>query len=207
MKTSKPNMRQEQAAETRRKLLESARALFAKNGYAGTPVRSINREIDMADGLLYHYFPGGKKEIFQVLMKEGFHKTVIGIRSYNDLVENLSLEQVLDHLYRFWDEVFSEHLELLKILLKENETMELVEIDALKCLLEERRQWIAEFLERRHQQGEIKYLDFEMAADHIMTICISNIMNKMLPLDNDLICDAQKREKSIQFMVNLWKNP
>ena len=25
----------------------------------------INRSVDLADGLLYHYFPGGKKEIFK----------------------------------------------------------------------------------------------------------------------------------------------
>ena len=48
------NMRQEQAAATRRKLLDSAGKLFAQNGYKGTSVRSINRNVGVADGLLYH---------------------------------------------------------------------------------------------------------------------------------------------------------
>ena len=59
------NQRQEQAAATRQKLLTSAQHLFAQNGYKGTTVRMINRSVDLADGLLYHYFPGGKKEIFR----------------------------------------------------------------------------------------------------------------------------------------------
>ena len=59
------NQRQEQAAATRQKLLTSAQHLFAQNGYKGTTVRMINRSVDLADGLLYHYFPGGKKEIFK----------------------------------------------------------------------------------------------------------------------------------------------
>ena len=68
------NQRQEQAAATRQKLLTSAQHLFAQNGYKGTTVRMINRSVDLADGLLYHYFPGGKKEIFKELdevVKEG----------------------------------------------------------------------------------------------------------------------------------------
>ena len=64
------NMRQEQAAATRRKLLDSAGKLFAQNGYKGTSVRSINRNVGVADGLLYHYFPGGKEEIFMTIVKE-----------------------------------------------------------------------------------------------------------------------------------------
>lgn len=207
MKTSKPNLRQEQAAETRRKLLLSAKGLFAKNGYAGTPVRSINREIGMADGLLYHYFPSGKKEIFQVLIKEGFEKTVIGIRGYNEVVESMPMEQVLDQMYRFWDTVFAENLDLLKILMKESETMELIEMGALKRLLEERRLWIAAFLEKRHRQGEIRHMDFQMAAEHIMAVSISNIMSKMMNLSSDLCGNAQNRMESIQYMVGLWKNP
>lgn len=67
---SSGNLRVEQAAATRQKLLESAQKLFAENGYQGTPVRAINRNADLADGLLYHYFPGGKKEIFQAVVEK-----------------------------------------------------------------------------------------------------------------------------------------
>lgn len=43
-------------------------ALFAENGYEGTPVRAINRKAGLADGLLYHYFSDGKKEWFFVCL-------------------------------------------------------------------------------------------------------------------------------------------
>ena len=57
------------AAETRSKLLESAQKMFAEKGYKGTSVRMINRSIGLADGILYHYFPGGKKEIFKAVLR------------------------------------------------------------------------------------------------------------------------------------------
>lgn len=61
-------MREAQAAETRMKFVVSAQSLLAEKGYKGTSVREINRSVNLADGLLYHYFPGGKKEIFQVIV-------------------------------------------------------------------------------------------------------------------------------------------
>ena len=76
----KVNMRQEQAAATKRNLLDAAQKLFAENGYKATPVRSINKKIGMADGLLYHYFPGGKKEILQVIVVENFEKILARLR-------------------------------------------------------------------------------------------------------------------------------
>lgn len=54
--------RSEQAVETRQCLLDTAKKLFATNGYTLTSVRSINRELSMSDGILYHYFPGGKRK-------------------------------------------------------------------------------------------------------------------------------------------------
>lgn len=62
---AKLNMRDVQAAESRQKLLNSAQRLFAEKGYKGTPVREINRSAHLADGLLYHYFPGGKMRYFK----------------------------------------------------------------------------------------------------------------------------------------------
>ena len=64
--------RKEQATATREKLLETAKNLFAEMGYHGTPVRAITRQIQKGDGILYHYFPGGKQEIMSVLLRESF---------------------------------------------------------------------------------------------------------------------------------------
>src|ERR1700734_4083248 len=56
--------RKEQAAASRAELMEAARESFAELGYEGTTVAGILKRAGMARGALYHYFPGGKAEIF-----------------------------------------------------------------------------------------------------------------------------------------------
>ena len=95
------NMRQEQAAATRRKLLDSAGKLFAQNGYKGTSVRSINRNVGVADGLLYHYFPGGKEEIFMTIVKESMKNFEQELASEEMIAayEAMPIEEVLDNMF------------------------------------------------------------------------------------------------------------
>ena len=55
--------------QSRRKILYSAGALFARHGYAATSVRMIAREAGVAQGLLYNYF-AGKEELLRALFTE-----------------------------------------------------------------------------------------------------------------------------------------
>lgn len=56
--------RKQQAAASRAALLAAARACFTDAGYEATTVAAILERAGMARGALYHYFPGGKAEIF-----------------------------------------------------------------------------------------------------------------------------------------------
>ncbi len=49
---------------SRATLLAAARACFTERGYDDTTVAAILDRAGMARGALYHYFPGGKAEIF-----------------------------------------------------------------------------------------------------------------------------------------------
>lgn len=69
--------RKEQAAASRSELVEAARSCFTESGYEGTTVAAILDRAGMARGALYHYFPGGKAEIFAAvfdLINEAFHR-------------------------------------------------------------------------------------------------------------------------------------
>jgi AcrR family transcriptional regulator len=69
--------RKEQAAASRSDLVEAARRCFTECGYEGTTVAAILERAGMARGALYHYFPGGKAEIFSAvfeLINEAFHR-------------------------------------------------------------------------------------------------------------------------------------
>ena len=59
----------EQSEATRRALLKVARRLFAKRGYAGTPIEEIVRGARVTRGALYHHFEG-KQDLFRAVFEE-----------------------------------------------------------------------------------------------------------------------------------------
>ena len=179
-------MRQEQAAETKQKLLDSARKLFAERGFSGTPVRSINRSVGLADGLLYHYFPGGKKEIFQVIVEESFRRILEEIhqRSLEDNFDGIPLETVLEQVYRNFAEILRDNLDIFKIFFREGEV-----------------------LKQRAEAGEIREMDYESAADTIIALMINHLMAKLVGIVPPHLSDPQKRARLIRYQVSLWKIP
>jgi AcrR family transcriptional regulator len=69
--------RKEQAAASRAALIEAGGACFAELGYEATTVAEVLDRVGMARGALYHYFPGGKRELFFAVFEavnEGFHR-------------------------------------------------------------------------------------------------------------------------------------
>jgi AcrR family transcriptional regulator len=69
--------RKDQARASRAALVEAARQCFAERGYDATTVAEILRRAGMARGALYHYFPGGKRDVFQAVFEkinEAFHE-------------------------------------------------------------------------------------------------------------------------------------
>lgn len=59
----------ERSEATRRALLRVARRLFAKRGYADTPIEEIVRSAQVTRGALYHHFEG-KQDLFQAVFEE-----------------------------------------------------------------------------------------------------------------------------------------
>lgn len=69
--------RKEQAEASRAGLVEAARQCFTAHGYEATTVAAILERAGMARGALYHYFPDGKREIFNTVFEtinEEFHR-------------------------------------------------------------------------------------------------------------------------------------
>lgn len=69
--------RKEQAKASRALLIEAARLCFTAHGYEATTVAAILDRAGMARGALYHYFPGGKRELFAAVFEainDQFHR-------------------------------------------------------------------------------------------------------------------------------------
>ena len=53
----RPTVRQRMAAARREQILETALKLFAERGFDATSTRQIAKEVGVAEGLIFHYFP------------------------------------------------------------------------------------------------------------------------------------------------------
>ena len=83
----------------------------------------INRSVDLADGLLYHYFPGGKKERFSkksslAICRKCFQE--LQEPEKQDVYEKLPLDAALDAAYINFMTVIDEHLEFIRMMVREN---------------------------------------------------------------------------------------
>lgn len=61
----------EKRPDTRIRLVESAAALFSRQGYAATGVKTVLAAADAPYGSLYHFFPGGKEQLGAAALEHG----------------------------------------------------------------------------------------------------------------------------------------
>lgn len=80
----------------REKIISIAREMFAENGFEATTTRKINQEAGIAEGLMYYYFPHGKREILDTIVYQGItermkqvHFTLTDCESTDDLEQRL----------------------------------------------------------------------------------------------------------------------
>ena len=89
---------------TRKRLLESALAMFAKHGIYQTTVEAITEAADVGKGTFYEYFPS-KVSIIQQLLHEGFGDLQRHCRTgvQSAATAKARLKQLLWAHFRFFD--------------------------------------------------------------------------------------------------------
>jgi AcrR family transcriptional regulator len=65
---------------TRERIVDAAAALFMQRGYASSGLKQIANESEAPIGSLYHFFPGGKRELAAATLRRSG-------RAYQELVE------------------------------------------------------------------------------------------------------------------------
>ena len=188
------NQRQEQAAATRQKLLTSAQHLFAQNGYKGTTVRMINRSVDLADGLLYHYFPGGKKEIFKEVITGNMQEMFQELQEpeKQDVYEKLPLDAALDAAYINFMTVIDEHLEFIRMMVRENGVREFLSEEEVRSIWKNRIPWLPTLLKRK------------MAALSVNSILMHYVMKRVTDTGHSTLDDKAWRKRLVDYQVSVW---
>ena len=205
MEQTEKSTRKEQATETRQRLLDAAATLFAQNGFARTSVRSINKSIGMADGLMYHYFPDGKQEILRVIVRERFRDVVLELRELANGLEGLPVDEVMERIFQNWTAVFDKHRDILRILIKENDVMRLVGRGSISDLLQDAGRWFPRYLREQARLGAVATFDFDSATDTLLAVLTGHFLTKLTELGDGMLDDAERRRKLIQAQTALWK--
>lgn len=112
---SRPSLRDEQKALTRRRLLDSAEAVFARSGFYGASVDELAREAGATTGALYSNF-AGKEDLFLALFEE---RIATDVGDYSQIVaEGATVEQQARGAADHWMEILRERPDYFPLLME-----------------------------------------------------------------------------------------
>jgi AcrR family transcriptional regulator len=112
---SRPSLRDEQKALTRRRLIDAAESVFARSGFHGASVEEIAREAGATTGALYSNF-AGKEDLFLALFEE---RTATDMGDYSEIVaEGATLEEQARGVGDHWMQILRERPHYFPLLIE-----------------------------------------------------------------------------------------
>lgn len=204
---SSVNTRKEQAEATKRRLIEAAKKAFSEKGYKGTSVRALSRSIGISESLLYHYFPDGKKELFSEILKRDLSEAAEQIKLLENDKEmySMPIEEALDRIFTSLSAVISEHIDIIRIIVRESEVRDFISKDDMCRLLGSLGDWFEDLLKKRIGSGEIKSIDYKTTAFTLKALIVNYTLVRILDIDTERLDDPERRRKMINYHVSLWK--
>jgi len=200
------NIRKEQAEATKRRLIDSARKAFSEKGYKGTSVRFLSGNLGISESLLYHYFPQGKKELFRQVVDEELTEVLSSLsRLENDeQMYSLPIEDALDKLFFEFSGAVIEHIDIIKIIVRESIVQEFMSGNDICRILNSFDKWLENMMQKRIESGEIRNIDCKTTALTIKAILINCVLVSILDIDigQEL---SERRKNLINYYVSILK--
>lgn len=90
----------------RTEIVATARTVFASNGYAGTGLAEVARAATVSKGLLYHYFPQGRPQLYRDVVEEVLGELLARLREAVRLPfsSRTRLNHLLGAVFAYFDE-------------------------------------------------------------------------------------------------------
>lgn len=196
--------RSEKAAETRKKLIKTARRSFSENGYKGTSVRNLSKSINVSESLLYHYFPNGKRELFSEVMKEEFDAFRLEIPNNEALkqFDTLPVQDALDILLTRIIGSVQKHIDIIRIIILEKEVRDLLQAEEMCRFMNEVDSFFERFLRERIESGEIKDTDISSAVLFLKGMILNTTLLYILGVDvSDKISSGKLKKIIKSFLI------
>lgn len=162
--TGERTRRDQQARETRAKLIETALHLFSEKGVDSTSIKDIAREAGVAQGLLYHYFAGKDDLLWGVLETHIFKPQLR--QALSD--EERPAADVLRDMAQQFHVFLSDRQPLMRLILRELQTNERVRDLWVENIRREVVSLLEEFLRMRVTAGELRPHRVEVTAHMLL---------------------------------------
>ncbi|OYO51421.1 TetR family transcriptional regulator [Lachnotalea glycerini] len=205
---SKLASRDLQAIERRAQILESAKELFALNGYHATTTREITKHIGMADGLIYHYFPEGKMQILNTILNDFLDERYLRIETdIASIKEDVPIREMLIDLGNIFFTYIAKDKNVLMILLREKNIFAKSYTEKFGRHMKILTEQTMKALEQRAIKNEIRSMDFFMMTNQFWSAIYSYIVQdilfqqyKMYAVDKETYL-----EEIVDYTLLTWK--
>jgi AcrR family transcriptional regulator len=170
----RPTARQRMAAARRGQILETALRLFAERGFDATSTRQIAKEAEIAEGLIFHYFPTKASLLTAILEDrlEGRRAFRTRLRPLLDDAGGKPAPEVLHAVASGWLATLRRDEEIVVVLFTAAQTNPEVG-QAWQGLIREGTELLTGYLASRVDAGELREdLPLETAA----TMFVSSLM-------------------------------
>src|SRR5215218_10794469 len=197
--------RQRQAAVRREQILETALRLFAAQGFDGTSTRQIAKEVGVAEGLIFHYFPTKASLLTAILQDrlEGRRAFRTRLRPLLEDAGGEGVPEVLRVVASGWLATLKRDEEFVVVLFATAQTNPEVRA-AWQGLIREGTELLTGYLASRVEARELrKDLPLETAATmFVSSLVIFFLARRQLP-------DREWREQSEAYaheLISVWLN-
>ncbi|MBN3491056.1 TetR/AcrR family transcriptional regulator [Acholeplasma equirhinis] len=205
MEEKKKSIREQQAQDTKKKILDAALKRFSVKGFHGTSIRDINNSIDVADGLLYHYFPGGKEELFKIISEEAVMQLEKEMRSREIAFESMKLEDILESMFQFTQDVFVKFDQEIKLIVGAFMDLDDSYKKNIETIVNQTKQWFPELLKDRINIGEIRAIDIHTATLSVVGMFTYHFVVEEMNLGEGALKDDKVRNHIFKSLVSTWK--
>ena len=199
----RPTARQRMAAARREQILETALKLFAAQGFDATSTRQIAKEVGVAEGLIFHYFPTKARLLTAILEDrlEGRRAFRSELRPLLEGAGGRPVREVLGAVALGWLATLRRDEEFVVVLFAAAQTNPEVWA-AWQGLIREGTELLTGYLASRVEVGELREdLPLETAA----TVFVSSLM--VFFLARRRLPDQEWREQSGTYareLISVW---
>ncbi|MFD1318339.1 TetR/AcrR family transcriptional regulator [Loigolactobacillus zhaoyuanensis] len=179
--------------QQKNKILMVARELFATKGFEATTTREINRQTNSAEGLLYYYFPHGKREILDTIIYEGIQSRLHAVDFNFQTVDSLAdietqLERAFNQIWRIFSK--QDNYYSFMITIRERALLSDEQVKWLLELIQNVKQVLIDFLTAATKKLQLTQAAIPQLVGIIMSLFQSIIYRELLINNNQKLTAA-----------------